>query len=305
MSPDVSRRSALQAGIAAAGFGAGMALSGCSTDDQGSDATQGAAVSVARGPQRNPLKGTVLFHDTFDTGFNGWRDHYDSYSPCTALSLTSYPVFSGSHALMIGCSAPPDAEYTNGWSGSNNPAAIKNLSRYYDGNLVTFSCYLAHGTDASTASLGGYMLMIDTQSWDDKKRSIFQLTVQRNSSTGNRALFIADEHGKPEQIPGSGAANFAGDNQNKFNFDWMSLTIDLSANGGSGGYHSCQINNSVFDLTKLHGGSASFAPQAGSPMESFAGGLNFCVVLWPGPPGSGESFLVIDQAVATVNEVLS
>jgi hypothetical protein len=300
MSWEMPRRSALQA--AGAAVGAGFALSACARDE-GSDVTElDSDTTVARAPQRNPLKGKVLFHDTFDDGFNGWRDHYGGFAPCPALSLTAYPVFSGSHALMIGCSAPPDAGYTNGWSGSYNAAAIKNVSRFYDDGLVTFSCYLAHGTDPSTASLGGYMLMFDTQAWSDNKRSMFQLTVSRNPGTGNRALSITDDNGKPIYVPGVGPSSFAGDNQNKFNFDWMSLTVDLSANRGLGGYHSCQINNRVFDLTQLGGGHANAAPQAGSAMESFAGGLNFTVVVWPGPPGSGESFVVVDQAIATVAE---
>jgi hypothetical protein len=299
MSLDVSRRSVLGvAGVAAATVGAGMALSACTSQEETSETTGDSSTIVARVPQRNPLQGKVLFHDTFDDGFNGWRDHY-GLAPCPSLSLTSYPVFSGSHALMIGCSAAPDDGYTDGWASGANALAVKNLSRYYDGRMVTFSCYLAHGTDESTASLGGYWLMIDTQAWDNSHRSLFKLMVNRNPETGNRSLAITDDNANPVYVH-TGAELFSGDNENKFNFDWISLTVNLD---GSGGYHSCQVNNQAFDLTKLAGQNAKEPPQKGASIESFAGGLNFGVLAIPGPPGSGEAFVVVDQAIATVDEV--
>lgn len=279
-----------------------MALSSCSRDEpQGPQNSEESLTDIARAPQRNPLKGTVLFHDTFDDGFNGWRDHYNGRGPATALSLTSYPVFSGSHALMIGCSAAPDDGYTDGWT-SATASAFKNLSRYYDARMVTFSCYIAHGSDESTASLGGFSLMIDTQAWDNSKRSFFKMQISRKASGESRTLSISNDDEKWQDVH-SGSDLVAGDNENKFNFDWLSLTVDLDANDGAGGYHSCQVNSRTFDLTKSGGGSASHAPQRGGAMASFAGGLNFGVAAYPGPPGSGESFIVVDQALATVNEV--
>jgi hypothetical protein len=276
-----------------------MALSACSSQGE---TTGDASTILARVPQRNPLQGKVLLHDTFDDGFNGWRDHYSGFAPCSALSLTCYPVFSGSHALMIGCSAPPDDGYTDGWSGSYIPAAFKNLSRYYDDGLVTFSCYLTHGTDGSTAALGGYWLMIDTQSWDSSRRSFFKLMVNRHADSGERSLSITNNDTHPVTVH-SGADLFSGDNENKFNFDWISLTVDLGANNGLGGYHSCQVNNQAFDLTKVDGQNAKEAPQVGGAVESFAGGLNFGVLAAPGPAGTGDAFVVIDEAVVTVDEV--
>lgn len=281
-----------------------MALSSCSRDEaQSPQSDEDSVLSVARAPQRDPLRGTVLFHDTFDDGFNGWRDHYNGRGPATALSLTSYPVFSGSHALMIGCSAAPDDGYTDGWAPAN-AAAFKNLSRYYDGRLVTFSCYIAHGSDDSTASLGGFWLMIDTQAWDNSRRSFFKLQVSRKASGESRTLSISDNDQKWVDVY-SGSDFVAGDNENKFNFDWLSLTVDLDANDGAGAYHSCQVNRRTFDLAKLSAGSANQSPQRGGAMASFAGGLNFGVAAYPGPAGSGESFIVVDQAVGTVNEVTS
>jgi hypothetical protein len=303
MSMDISRRSVLGvAGVAAATVGAGMALSACSTDEDQTASSEDAPIAFARVPARNPLQGKALLHDTFDDGFNGWRDHFGGAGPCPALSLTSYPVFSGSHALMIGCSAPPDDGYTDGWESGRNAAAFKNLSRYYDGKLVTFSCYLAHGADASTASLGGYWLMIDTQSWDNKRRSFFKLMIHRDPASGDRSLSVSNNDAKPVKVYG-GADLLAGDNQNKFNFDWISLTVDLDANNGLGGYHSCQVNNRAFDLTGVAGQNAKDNPQKGGAVDSFAGGLNFGVLVYPGAAGTGDSFVVIDEAVATVDEV--
>jgi hypothetical protein len=203
---------------------------------------------------------------------------------------------------MIGCSAPPDDGYTDGWESGRNSAAFKNLSRYYDGNLVTFSCYLAHGSDSSTAALGGFWLMIDTQSWDNTRRSFFKLMVHRDAASGDRSLSIANNDEKPVKVH-NGTDLFAGDNENKFNFDWISITVDLDANNGLGGYHSCQVNNKAFDLTGLAGQSAKEPPQQGGAMDSFAGGLNFGVLLYPGAAGTGDSMLVLDEVVATVDEV--
>jgi hypothetical protein len=303
MSQEVSRRSVLGvASVAAATVGAGMALAACSSDEDTGTSTGDSSTMFARIPQRNPLQGKVLLHDTFDDGFDGWRDHYNGSGPCPPLSLTSYPVFSGSHALMIGCSAAPDDGYADGWQSGTNAAAFKNLSRYYDGNLVTLSCYLAHGSDATTAALGGYWLMVDTQSWDNSRRAFFKLMVNRDAASGQRSLSIANNEAKPVRVY-NGTDLFSGDNENKFNFDWISLTVDLDANNGLGGYHSCQVNNRAYDLTGLAGQSAKESPQQGGAMASFAGGLNFGVLLYPGPAGSGESFLVIDQVVASVDEV--
>lgn len=300
--PDVSRRSVLGvAGVAAGMVGAGMALSACSNREDVGAISADSSVPIARVPQRNPLQGKVLVHDTFDDGFDGWRDHYTGYAPCPPISLTSYPVFSGSHALMIGCSAPPEDGYTQGWSGSNTPAAFKNLSRYYDGGLITFSCYLAHGSDGSTAALGGYWLMIDTQAWDNGRRAFFKLMVSRNSVNGARSLSISNDNGDRVKVY-TGDDVFAGDNENKFNFEWLSLTVDLDANGGAGGYYSCQVNNRIFDLTGVGGQSARETPQVGGAVESFAGGLNFGVVAEPGSPGTGEAFVVVDQVLVTVDE---
>jgi hypothetical protein len=284
--------------VAAATVGAGMALSACSSQEENSSTTEDSSDILARVPQRNPLQGKVLFHDTFDDGFNGWRDHYGGTKPCPPLSLTSYPVFSGSHALMIGCAAAPDDGYTNGWASGTNAAAFKNLSRYYDGRLVTFSCYITHASDESTAALGGYWLIIDTQAWDNSRRSFFSLRVNRDAESGNTSLSIADNDSKPVRVH-NGADLFAGDNENKFNFDWISLTVNLD---GLGSYHACQVNNQAFDLTKLAGQNAQESPQKGDPIESFAGGLNFGVLVFPGAVGTGESFVVIDQAIATVDE---
>lgn len=303
MSGEISRRSVLGAASAAvATAGVGMALSSCSRENVASPSTkEESAISIARGPQRNPLRGTVLFHDTFDDGFDGWRDHFGGGAPSTALSLTSYPVFSGSHALMIGCSAAPDEGYVDGW-GPAAAAAFKNLSRYFDEKLVTFSCYIAHGSDASSASLGGYWLMIDTQLWDNSKRSFFKLQVSRKESSEDRTLSITGDDDNWKNVY-TGRDLVSGDNENKFNFDWLSLTVDLDANDGAGGYRSCQVNHRTFDLTKVSGGSANESPQRGSSISSFAGGLNFGVAAFPGRPGSGESFIVVDEAMATVNEV--
>ena len=294
----------MPSGAAAASAGAGLVASACSNDRPSDQADAESLNGTARAPQRNPLRGKLLFHDTFDDGFNGWRDHYHGAGPAPALSLTSYPVFSGSHSLMIGCAAAPADDYADGWAPGYAAAAFKNLSRYYDGNLVTFSCYLTHGSDDSSAALGGFWLMIDTQSWDSTHRSFFKLQVKRDSSSGKRTLSISgnDDSWK---IVHDGADFLAGDNQNKFNFDWLSLTIDLDANGGKGGYSSCQINNHTFDLTNAEAGTANEPPQTGRTIDSFAGGLNFGVLALPGPAGSGESFLVIDQVIATVDEVNS
>ncbi|MHA3024394.1 hypothetical protein ACXPWS_29495 [Mycobacterium sp. BMJ-28] len=306
MSGDVSRRSALRvAGAAAATIGAGMAISSCSQDEDQMTHPDSSLFNAARTPQRDPLpRGKVLIHDTFDGGFDGWRDHYHGTGPAPALSLTSYPVFSGSHALMIGCSAPPDSNYVNGWASGTNAAAFKNLSRYYDSGLITFSCYMAHCTDQSSESLGGFWLMIDTQFWDNSQRSFFVLMVEREDN-GNRKIWVMGNDQKQKPVSSDATQFLAGDNENKFNFDWISLTVDLGANGGLGGYHSCQINHRVIDLRKADGQNAHQVPQAGSPMSSFAGGLNFGVLAIPGKPGSGESYVVVDQAVVTVDEAAS
>lgn len=246
----------------------------------------------------SPRRGKVLFASDFRRGFEGWRDHYHGNAPANPLSLVDYPLEGG---LMVSTQAKPDSSYATGWYGSANSAAFKNLSRHIDGGLCSFSTYITHGFDTGTAALGSFFICIDTQSWDNSRRSFFKLQCGRNDSTGNRSWGII---GGPSNstyygIPDTAGNVTSGDNENKYNTDYVRLTVDLT----TWKYVEAQINHRVYPLTGLApNDEAPEPPQVGTPADSFAGGLNCGVVVTPGPAGSGGSWVVFDKPMCTQKE---
>ena len=227
----------------------------------------------------------IVFHSTFNGTFDGWRQHQGGSIPYAPVSLSSYPVLAGTHALRIPIPA------------NGEGSTYKNLSRWREARFATFSAFFTHWQSVSTAALGTWGMGIDTQFWDNSGRSFFRLVCRRDNDTGARTWAIRSEVNTYIDVPGA-THHAAGDNENKYNWDFLSLTVDLSANGGLGGYHSAQINHELFDLTGLGAGNAPHDPQVGDPFDSFAGGWN-CGVFASGGPT--ESALFMDEAVGSMS----
>ena len=270
-----------------------------------SQLTNAATRGVARNVDRRRQSGRVLFHSTFEDGFDGWRDHYDFKSPYAPISLTSYPTYSGGKALLLSTSDLPGQ--------SRGASTYKNLSRYYNEGLVSFSGFFTTGSGRQALAWRMWALYIDTQAFDNSSRQFYRLSCTVRSGTDHDVTWgITGADGTRTLIRDSATVS-AGENENKFNFDYVRLTVDLSANGGLGGYHEAQINNTVFDLTEsyLAGvGTPSHPPQVGDPdtsdgaYASFAGGLNFGLGLAPATskPDAYPAMLVCDDLMATVQD---
>ncbi|AXQ62862.1 hypothetical protein SEA_ANGELIQUE_31 [Gordonia phage Angelique] len=249
-------------------------------------------------------RGPVLFHSTFDDGFDGWRDHYGAFEPRPPIGLTSYPVMAGKHALKI---STGDVPYRAN-AISNGSGTYKNLSQYHGvSGLVSLSAWLCVGSGVDSYAWGNFGLGFDIQKWDNSTRGFFKATCV-NPSTGedDRRWVLTNDSDSYVTIPNSGdsVGVTSGQNENKFNFDYVRLTVDLAAASGLGGYHELQVNNRVFDLRGLGAGRGAQTPQAGTPSADYRGGFNAGLFLARSGkyPERYPSWLVADEIVCTVDD---
>lgn len=269
------------------------------------------ASGLSRELDQRAQSGRVLFHSTFEGGFDGWRDHYNGLRPYPCVSLTSYPVMHGSHALMIATGG----ETYNAASGANDGSTFKNLSQFQTaGKKVSFSGYFAIGGEGGAFAWQMWDVMFDVQAWDNSWRSFFKLKCKDRNGQGSDATtpawFVSvDGNGNNDLIiPGTGSKT-AGENENKFNFNYVRLTVDMAANSGQGGYYEAQINNQVFDLRNLGAAGAATprpaeTPQAGTPIDSFAGGFNAGIGVtrrWR-TPSLGAAIVYADDLACTIED---
>lgn len=224
-------------------------------------------------------RGKVLFHTDFSSGeLEGWRQHFNGFEPRPPVGLTSYPTRNGAYAMMI---STGDIPY-NANDRSNGSGTYKNLSLYRSTGVVSFSGWTTVrsgiGTQAQSTELDGrawrsWQFMMDIQRWGSTSRSFPSISLIEPSGSTTPQWYIRGDDNTYIAIPDS-AGLFSGENENKFNWDYWRLSWDLDANDGLGGYLEFQINDRVFDLRNLGGGSAEHDPQEGLPFDSFSGGFN-------------------------------
>lgn len=249
---------------------------------------QDATLKTTLGQLRHP-RGKLLFHDTFDTGFCGWRDHIASTNqPSAPLGLSTHPTGPGRYALELTTSATTSAGQDGTCTG------YKNMTRPVDTGLVVFSAMLAYRGAADQAAPRSIFMGMDCQAWDDSSRGFAKLTLQRWVGTAPDAFTpkwsLTDDSGNFVDVPASAAVSpskrvlpaVPGWNENKANWFWVTLAYDLgtipagSADGLPGGYAWAQIGNNTYDLTGLGAGRGAQTPQTVNfGGTSFAGGLNF------------------------------
>jgi hypothetical protein len=284
---------------------------------------------IFRSPSKRRSQGDLLFGDTFsDHGrptFNHWRQHYagqgTSGAPVIPPGLTRYPSLD-SYALVL---STPDKGISQTPSSQRGFGSYKNLSRWFtedDAGLVTFSAYITTmvGRVAPGAS---WSIGIDTQKWGSSPgtydRSFFKLSCQYVGGVNGALWYLVNNAGtavplkRPDGSDTSGST--AGLNQNKANFNYVELTVDLSSNGGRGKYVSCQINNMVLDLTDTNvwADSTQSGQQStqglglghiGSTSEyllDYSGGLNFGVFgSMPNNDGAYPFRLFVSRPCATI-----
>ncbi|MCV7255708.1 hypothetical protein H7J86_26435 [Mycobacterium hackensackense] len=231
--------------------------------------------------------GAVLYQSNFDQGMDGWIDHWGGYAPQLAIGRTSEICHTGSHCLMLstGEHAAPPADDV-----SSFVSAFKRLARHSDDfRYVSYSAFLAVGIGNYNGAWESFLMYIDTQKQDNSSRSFYFLRCSRVLSGTYQGVTLVNEHGPwlirgdtgatPEQrmirIPGS-AHMHVGDNENKQNFQYVRLTVDLKANAGLGGYKELQVGEHVFDLSTLGAGKSTEPIQGGTgiDIDDFAGGFN-------------------------------
>lgn len=255
-------------------------------------------------------RGKRLFHSTFaDGSFDGWRDHFAYGTPRGNVGLTRYPLMSGSHAMMI---STGENVYGTG-TQSNSAGTYKNLTRPADGGLASFSGFfaLAGEGDLTTKTFpwASWGIGLDTQKWDDTARSFFKVECRDDSNTEAPGWFIrSGSNGSSTDIaiPNS-RGFFPGGNERKWNFAYLRLTVDLSANAGAGGYHEFQVGTKVFDLRGLGAGSAPDLILSNGSHDDFTGGFNPGVTLTRSTKNTTYRYnaLVADDLVCTFDDVRS
>lgn len=247
----------------------------------------------------------VLYRSNFDAGFDGWTDHWDGYRPWPIVSLTEQMQYTGRRSLMLST-----GEEANPVAGdpATAPAVFKRFARHDEYRFHAFSGYFALGVGGYSGTWSTFQLMIDTQGWDNAVRSFFKVQCAISPSPDYTRWQIRGDGGDADfkNIPGSSHL-FVGNNDNKQNFQYVRMTVDLHANGGLGGYHSLQVGRgapaNVFDLRGLGGGSSLEAPQwNGSDLiTDFRGGFNVGLSVMRNTALVGGCQLFADDLTYTVS----
>jgi len=256
-------------------------------------------------------RGPVLFHSDFSgPTFDGWRDHQGAYSQTSTTGLTRYPVHSGSHALQISTGAVP---FQSGLL-SQSTSTYRNMSMVREGGLVSYSGWFAHAGDADAASGGAgvayssWGLDLDVQSWDSASRAFYHLYVTDTvHPSGSPELVLMPNGPSAQPVVLEDSINVvAGENEGKWNWNYLRLTVDLSGNGGRGSYVEAQCNHRTFDLRGL-GVDPTEPPQQGSAQASFAGGFNTGISLGRSLryPQHLRNVLTADNLVLTQGDVMA
>lgn len=267
---------------------------------------------------------TVLFDDRFDGSFCGWRDHSagsgSTSQAYNAVSLTTARTWSDSSAALMLATSGRGTTATGATGGSASTSTYKNLSRDVNSGLVKFEAWVTvGGADLANAPLS-WSLAIDSQSWDDLHRGFPRLDAIRFTGSGfttrSNAWAIIGDAGERHYIGLDGTDRgttvpalrdsppMLGDNENKLNLQYVSLTYDLSgiysADGKPGGYYECTIGPRTYDLRGFGAGRHLVDPQTNAVMgeTSFAGGLNFGFQINDTPQGGAASWLIVTRARA-------
>lgn len=256
----------------------------------------------------------VIFDDNYDKGLGNWRNHQGGNITQPPISRTALRAFDGSSkSMMLSVSGRP----SSGDIRSGETSTYNNLSRWVDNGKVKFEVWYALGGVDLDNSPNQFMFGIDTQQWDDSSRGFFRMLCKRfpagaDSNTvrarDNHWLLVDDKAGTV-RIPamnGNPAPPYAGDNENKMNFNYASLTVDLDhvgADGARGRYHEAQIGPYTYDLTGLDAGRGKQNPQMISSVGGgpFSGGLNFGISLQNrgGYISTGPAWLLIGRTRGT------
>lgn len=260
--------------------------------DESTGAGRGRSVDAARD------KGLVIYRSDFDAGFDGWTDHWSGFRPSPIVSLTQEMQYRGKRSLMLSTS---EGTY-NASEWSNNVDCFKRLAYYRSHRFYSYSAFLALGVGGYSAAWASFKLYLDTQVFDSSSRAFYQLSCQAEGSPTFSRWQISKDDGTFVDVPGSHQVR-TGDNENKQGFNYVRLTVDTAANGGLGGYHQLQVNQSVFDLSALGAGHAAQTPQYDTDsINDFSGGFNLGAGLSRSDSQAGGCQLFLDDIVLNTHD---
>lgn len=262
-------------------------------------------ISRARARSKFEQSGDVIFHAGGGNGWGTCRNHFHGRNPGNAWSEVSYPGLGVGDAALLSAAAKPEGA-PSGFYSSDNAAIFANFNRTQETGIVTTSAMVAVGNSPDSSAVGGWFLCIDTQSYDNTKRAFPHVQCQRDPETGEHYWSIRSDAGTEITLPGSRRVVDVGDNENKYNMNYVELGFRLDG-GTFGGYHHIQINETVWtetELTALGAGHAIEPPQVSGPMDSFGGGLNFGLLVYPHWTAKAPTvgWIVANDFCATIND---
>lgn len=238
-----------------------------------------------------PAASMTLFHDQFDDGLlHGWRPvHFNGDSPGMPISVeTDYPM----PGLLL---ATPDTTYRSNAVG-NRVSTWKGISgRFPTTGILSLSALVAVQSAGTGRTWTNWGLLMDLQNWRDTQRATpAWLCADQGAWPSRPQMQIVDDAGAYHSVTGvtnpvsgstvsSSQYLFAGDNEGKWDINYLRVSYDLgnlftADSGLTSRYYEANLNGYKLDLRGQGFGRGAYnAPQTGSNVASFAGGLNIGV----------------------------
>ena len=286
-------------------------------------------------------RGKVLYSSDFSTGHDGWQTHFVAAGPRMATSLTSETSYDGSRGLMLSTAEKVYEADTDEAGNMVSCGAFRRMASWgaAENSIVSMSAFIAYRSGKAVTTepaWQGFGLMLDMQKFDNSSRNfpvirfnsrfeadwttslppVLLLATGRQLGPGyptppfdyvNPPGFITSSYGI---VPGSEWCGI-GENEEKFNINYMRMTFDRGAYNGLGAYYECQMNQFHADLSYLTPTTGAHAfdrpPGTANPTEpvssltrDFRGGLNSGIVL---ARNTSPTTAAIFPAVATFSGI--
>ena len=240
---------------------------------------------------RMPAADMVLFHDDFSDGkMHGWRPtHFGSDVPQSPVSVEQeYPM----PGLFLATGSTP---YRSD-ALANTSSSWKGLSgRFPQTGIVSFGgLFAVQSGGPGSYAFDTWALAMDIQNFKSTLRGSPQWAVIAQTYPSRPQVVLYDETltqhtvtGLTNPVSGSTVSStqylVAGGNEAKWDINYLRVSYDLgnlfTADAGlTAKYYELNINGYRFDL-RTQGHDTSFAPQGGTELEDFGGGMNFGVLL--------------------------
>jgi hypothetical protein len=259
-------------------------------------------------------RGKVLYASNFSTGHDGWQTHFVATEPRMATSLTSETSYDGSRGLMLS-TAEKIYEDTDSDGQMVSCGAFRRMASWGDAEdgIISISAFVAYRSGKAVTTKpawNNFGVLLDMQKFDNSSRNFpfikFQSRFEEDWTTSLPPVLVLStgfqlgpnypsppfDYTNPPGYIGGGQRTIVGsewcgigENEEKFNINYMRMSFDRTAYDGLGAYYECQMNQFHADLTHLtpqQGAHAFDRPQgtavATEPLSNitrdYRGGLN-------------------------------